>query len=414
MDRRLFLKSSGLFLLGHATFPLLFPRLLKDAFAGTLAPSSSSKKVIVVIFQRGAMDGLSMIPPLGDSHYNSTLRPSILLTEKGENTALPLDGFFGMHPDLKELLPFWSDGRLAVIHQVGSPNSTRSHFDAQDFMESGTPGVKSTEDGFLNRALLALPPQKQKQILQAIALQPNLARSLWGSSGAIAMNSLDSFSTIGPLAHSGLSSGFESMYAGALDQTLRGAGQETFQAIHTISALPSSTNASYPNSQLGKRLKEIAKLIHGQVGLRIAVTDSGGWDTHQRQGAAKGQLANRFQELSTSIAAFAKDLGPKMDDVCLVTMTEFGRTAKENGNGGTDHGHGSVMMVLGGSVRGKRVISKWKNLATENLFEGRDLPVTTDFRDVWAELLSHQLGVRKMDAVFPDYRVQQGLGLFRG
>ncbi len=395
---------------------IILPRLMMDAFAGVNALSTgSSSKVLVVIFQRGAVDGLSMIPPIGDPHYNATIRPTLALTAgSGEDSALPLDGFFGMHPAMKELLPFWNDGRLAVIHEVGSPDSTRSHFDAQDFMESGTPGIKSTEDGFLNRALLQMSLTKKGSNLQAVALQPNLPRSLWGSSGAIAMNSIQEFAKGGALTRSGMEGGFESLYDSAMDQALRGAGHETFEVIKTLNNLPESqASAQYPKSPLGKRMSEIAKLIRGQVGVRLAVTDCGGWDTHQRQGGAKGQLASRLQDFSKSIAAFVNELGPKMDDVCLVTVTEFGRTVKENGNGGTDHGHGSVMLALGGAIKGKRVISHWKSLAAENLYEGRDLPVTTDFRDVWREILSKQLGVKELKTVFPGYRAGGFQGLFR-
>jgi uncharacterized protein (DUF1501 family) len=416
MPRRLFLKSSGIFLLSQ----FALPRLLTSALAANskIAPitalSGSTNKIVVVIFQRGAADGLSMVPPVGDEHYNSALRPSILLSAKGSDAAIPLDSYFALHPGLKELSPFWNEGRLAVIHQVGSPDTTRSHFDAQDFMESGTPGVKSTEDGFLDRALLAMPPEKSPSILRAIAMQPNLPRSLWGASGAMAMNSLQQFAGAGALARSGVSGGFESMYDSAMDEALRGAGQNTFQAIKTISALPESTVASeYPKSPLGKHLSEIAKLIRGQVGLRIAVTDCGGWDTHQRQGGAKGQLEGHLSDLSKSIAAFTHDLGAKMDDVVLVTMTEFGRTVKENGNGGTDHGHGSAMFVLGGGVRGKRVISHWKSLALENLYEQRDLPVTTDFRDVWLEIMGSHLGIAKRDSIFPNYKAGMKPGIFK-
>jgi uncharacterized protein (DUF1501 family) len=420
MPRRLFLKSSGVFLISQFALPRLLSQALGANALTTPSPAllhtaaNHANKILVVIFQRGAVDGLSMVPPIGDEHYNSTIRPSILIPAKGDLSAIPLDGYFGLHPGLSELAPFWNDGRLAVVHQVGSPDNTRSHFDAQDFMESGTPGVKSTEDGFLDRALLALPADKTQSVLRAIAMQPNLPRSLWGTAGAIAMNSLQQFSGIGALSKSGVSGGFESMYDSAMDEALRGAGQNTFQAIKTISAIPDSPNAGeYPKSPLGKHLSEIAKLIRGQVGLRVAVTDCGGWDTHQRQGAGKGQLEGHLQDLSKSIAAFTHDLGAKMDDVVLVTMTEFGRTVKENGNGGTDHGHGSAMFVLGGGVRGKRVISHWKSLALENLYEQRDLPVTTDFRDVWLEILGSHLGVAKRDSIFPKFQAGAKPGLFK-
>jgi uncharacterized protein (DUF1501 family) len=412
MDRRLFLKSSGMFVVGN----LLFPKLVFQALADiTKVAPHARNKTLVVIFQRGAVDGLSMIPPLADPHYNAGLRPSILLSGgSGAEAALPLDGFFGLHPGMKELLPYWNDGRLAVIHQVGLPIPIRSHFDAQDYTESGTPGIKSTDDGFLNRALLQLPADSKLSSLRGIALQPNLPRALWGSSGSIAFNSIKQFSGGGAMLKSGMEGGFESMYGSALDQALRGEGKETFDALKTLRALPEAApSAHYPKSALGNRLSEIAKLIRGEVGVKIAMTDCGGWDTHQRQGGAKGQLANHLSDFSKSISAFVDDLGSKMDDVCLVTLTEFGRTAKENGNGGTDHGHGSVMLVLGNRVKGKQVVSHWKNLATENLFEGRDVPVTTDFRDVWREILSKHLAATHFDLIFPGFKSTPIAPLFK-
>jgi uncharacterized protein (DUF1501 family) len=321
-----------------------------------------------------------------------------------------------MHPALQPILPLWQNGQLAVIHQVGSPISTRSHFDAQDMMESGTPGMKATEDGFLSRALMMLPKPADPKMatLRAVALQPNLPRILWGQSGAFALNSIREFSGAGALQASGTEHGFESLYEGAMDRVLQGAGQQTFDAMKTIKDLPpTSSSANYPKGPIGNHLKEIAQMIRGDVGLRVAVTDVGGWDTHQRQGGAKGQLANQLKPLSEAIAAFVQDLGPQwMDKVCLVTMTEFGRTVHENGNGGTDHGHGSVMFVVGGQVRGKKVLTDWKNLSKQNLFEGRDLPITTDFRDVWATILDRHLGVKNMASVFPGYTVQKKLNLF--
>jgi uncharacterized protein (DUF1501 family) len=362
------------------------------------------------------MDGLSAIPPIADPYYTKDLRPTLHMTAGDADGALPLDGFFGMHPALQPLMPSWTAGHLAVIHQVGSPVSTRSHFDAQDMMESGTPGIKVTEDGFLSRALTSLPtPSSERgRILRAVALQPNLPRILWGGGGAFALNSIKEFSGAGALEHSGTEQGFESMYEGAMDRVLRGAGQQTFDAMKAIKELPpTSANVSYPKAPIGKHLSEIAQMIRGNVGLRVAVTDVGGWDTHQRQGGAKGQLANQLRPLAESIAAFTQDLGPAlMEKVCLVTMTEFGRTVHENGDGGTDHGHGSVMFVLGGKIRGKKVITDWKNLAKQNLFEGRDLPITTDFRDVWATILEKHLNIKNTAKVFPNYTVQKKLSLF--
>jgi uncharacterized protein (DUF1501 family) len=302
-------------------------------------------------------------------------------------------------------LPHWEEGQLAVLHAVGSPDPTRSHFDAQDYMELGTPGQKP-EDGFLNRALQG-QPEADPSPFRAVALQPNLPLSLSGSSPALAMGSLTDFGL--DLAPGSAAGGFEGMYRAAVDRTLRGVGSEAFEALHTMrAAVPSGPDAlqaaGYPKSPLGRRMFEIAALIKADLGLEIAATDAGGWDTHAGQGAAKGQLAARLADLAQCLSAFAHDLGPRFDDVVLVMCTEFGRTVRQNGTQGTDHGHGSAMFVLGGRVRGKRVYAKWPGLRDEDLFEGRDLPVTTDFRAPLSLVLREHLGVGNLAAVFPGFQ----------
>jgi len=405
MKRRDFIKDSGLFILG-SSLPFGFRSLVHAVDAPTL----KEEKVLVVIFQRGAADGLAMVVPHGDSDYGKQIRPNIAM--KSSET-IKLDDFFGLHPALKSMMPLWESGNFAVIHQVGSPNGTRSHFDAQDYMESGTPGVKSMETGFLDRLITKIP---DGTIFKGVALQPNLPRSLWGSSGSFAMDSLQAFSqsNLSTKGNVDLSKGFESMYDSALDQVLRGAGKNTFEAMKTLKNLPSNNSkADYPSGKLGKHLADIARLIKGKVGLRVAMTDCGGWDTHKSQGGTSGQLANELANLGNAIAAFAKDLGPMMKNVCVVTMTEFGRTVKENGNGGTDHGHGSVMFLVGDSVIGRQVRSRWTPLNPELLYEGRDLPVTTDFRDVWCEVFTSHLQIPDAKNVFPDFiPSKKMIGLF--
>lgn len=395
MKRRDFMKNSGLFLLSSAS--------MSSIFKTASAQEQPEPKVLVVIFQRGAADGLSMVIPHGDSDYTKEIRPTTFM--KSSET-IKLDEFFGLHPALKAMVPLWEAGNFAVIHQVGSTNGTRSHFDAQDYMESGAPGVKSIETGFLDRLILKIPDESTKSIFKGIAMQPTLPRSMWGTSGSFAMNGINEFSGANAGKKSGgpMTQGFESMYTSALDQALRGAGQNTFEAMKSLKGLPSnSSKADYPKGKLGKHLADIARLIKGKVGLRVAMTDCGGWDTHQRQGGASGQLANQLSELGSAIAAFAQDMGPMMKNVCVVTMTEFGRTVKENGNGGTDHGHGSVMMLVGDAVIGRQVRSRWTPLNPELLYEGRDLPVTTDFRDVWCEVFTSHLGIPNAKSVFPDF-----------
>jgi uncharacterized protein (DUF1501 family) len=379
------------------------PAFALPAVAQTVG-NGKRRKTLVVLFQRGAADGLSLVAPIAEPRYFA-VRPSLALAAKGDGAALPLDGFFGLHPALSPLLPLWDEGQLALLHAVGSPDPTRSHFDAQDYMELGTPGQKP-EDGFLNRALQR-QPEPDATPFRAVALQPNLPLSLAGPAPALAMGSLTDFGL--DLAPGSAAGGFEGMYRTAVDHTLRGVGSEAFEALHTVrAAVPSGPQAleaaGYPKSPLGRRMFEIAALIKADLGLEIAATDAGGWDTHAGQGAAKGQLAGRLTDLAQSLAAFAHDLGPRFDDVVVIVLTEFGRTVKQNGTQGTDHGHGAAMFVLGGRVRGKRVYTKWTGLEEKDLFEGRDLPVTTDFRAPLSLVLREHLGVRDLATVFPGFQ----------
>jgi uncharacterized protein (DUF1501 family) len=405
ITRRVFLNRSALSFFGITSSGLF---LGKNLIAGQ---ATKRGKIFVLIFQRGAMDGLSMVPPIGDTHYLEG-RPNIALKAPGETPPLSLDGFFGLHPSLSALKKYWDEGTLLFVPQSGSPNSTRSHFDAQDYMESGTPGNKNTQEGFLNRAMVEIPPDKQSPV-RAVAMQPNMPRILAGPFPAISMNSVHDFAIRTDASSGKEVEGFETMYQQATDRVFRGVGSEAFDALKTVREAASKDgktphskdDAGYPKAALGKRLREIAELIKADVGLQVSVTDMGGWDTHVNQGNHKGQLADRFKELSESIDAFLTDLGKKRDDVVLVTMTEFGRTMKENGNRGTDHGHGSVMMVTGGPVFGKRVCGQWKDLSKGNLFEERDVPIVTDFRDVLGEILKNHLGVSNFASVFPKYDV---------
>jgi uncharacterized protein (DUF1501 family) len=380
MNRRHFLKSSGLALVGTAVMPNVFVRM---AAAGTTA----GKKVLVTIFQRGAVDGLNMIVPYGEQAYYAA-RQSIAIARPGAaGGALDLDGFFGAHPALASLLPHFRNRSAAFVHAVGSPDSTRSHFDAQDFMESGTPGTKSTRDGFLTRALRT---RKADSPLRAVAIAPTMPRILAGSSDAIAMTDVARFGLQGD------NQALEALYAAG-----------TFEASKILKAADPSrirpaNGAQYPRGPLGQSLQQIAQLIQSNVGLEVAFADVSGWDTHAGQGGAQGQLANNLRQFADAIAAFTQDLGSRMSDVVLVTTSEFGRTVRENGNRGTDHGHATVMMVLGGRVKGGRVYGPWPGLT--QLYENRDLAMTTDFRDVFGEVLSKHLGVTKLESVFPGYR----------
>ena len=362
-------------------------------------PSAGRTKTLITIFLRGGVDGLSMVQPTGDRALVS-LRPGLI------HQGAKLDGFFSLHPAMKNLMPLYAKKQLAVLHAVGQANASRSHFEAQDFIESGLAGMKRP-DGFLNRALEGVPSQSA---FRAVAVQNALPRSLAGEAPALAFPALAQFRVGGGGAT------FESLYAEAVDEALRTSGNEAFDSLETVKSRNLAkqepmNGAQYPKGALGKRLADLARLIHADVGLRIGVTEMTGFDTHQGQGADAGQLANRLQELGDSLAAFATDLGPKLDDVVVVTMTEFGRTARENGTKGTDHGTASASFVLGGGVRGGRVISKWLGLAPGKLFEDRDLAVTTDLRSVLAESIAAASIPAKPSDVFPDF-IPSKVGLF--
>ncbi|HSK74362.1 MAG TPA: DUF1501 domain-containing protein, partial [Pyrinomonadaceae bacterium] len=367
------------------------------------------KKVLVAIFQRGAVDGLNMVVPFGESEYYN-LRRNIAVPKPSQNEgAINLDGFFGFHPSLKPLEIFWKNKQLAVIHSAGSPDNTRSHFDAQDYMESATPGIKSTRDGWLNR-LLQTKTSKEDSPFRAVSMTGQLPRSLMGRAPSIAMTNLSDFAIKAGIYTQSVQGGFEGIWQENVKDSLGETGKETFEAVNFLKqANPAkfqpANGAQYPNSPFARSLQQIAQLIKAGVGLEIAFTDTPGlnWDTHANQGGSRGQLANLLRDFGQSIAAFATDLGKQMDDVVILTMSEFGRTARQNGTNGTDHGHGNAMLVLGNFVKGGKVYGDWKGLKSDQLNEGRDLAVTTDFRDVFAEVSYKHLGNQNLDKIFPSY-----------
>jgi uncharacterized protein (DUF1501 family) len=400
ISRRYFLKNGGIAMLGMASLPAFLQR----AVAATAAPN---KKKMVVLFQRGAMDGLNVVVPFAEPNYYR-LRPTISIpapSRGGAEAAIDLDGFFGLHPSLQPLQPLFQNGQLAIVQAVGSPDPTRSHFDAQDFMESGTPGVKATDDGWLNRALQSMP-ESESTPFRAVAFGPYLPRTLEGAAPAVAIPDLKQFKMYGP--QQTVEGGFEAMYAQTVDQALRGVGQETFEAIDQLKKInPDSyqpeNGAQYPTSRFGKSLQEIAELFKADVGLEVAFLDSGGWDHHVNEGGVQGQLSNLLRDSGQGIAAFHQDMGDRMGDVVFVSMSEFGRTAHENGNRGTDHGHANCMFVMGGDVKGGKVYTRWPGMSDEKLYEGRDLAVTTDYRSVLGEIMTKHLGGRDLTTVFPGF-----------
>jgi uncharacterized protein (DUF1501 family) len=413
MDRRYFLKSSGIAL---ASFGLMgaAPRFLHQfAEASALTDARGKKKILIAIFQRGAVDGLNMIVPHGESEYYNLRRNIAVAKPNQTDGAIDLDGFFGLHPSLKPLETFWQTKRLAIIHSAGSPENTRSHFDAQDYMESGTPGVKSTRDGWLNR-VLQTRASKDDSPFRAVSMTGQLPRSLMGRAPSVAMTNLSDFAIKAGVYTSAVKGGFEGIWQENVKDSLGETGKETFEAVNYLkNANPAQyraeNGAQYPNTPFGRSLLQIAQLIKANVGLEIAFTDTPGlnWDTHANQGGSRGQLANLLRNFGQGIAALAADLGKRMDDVVILTMSEFGRTARQNGSNGTDHGHGNAMLVLGNSVKGGKVYGDWKGLKADQLNEGRDLAVTTDFRDVFAEIASAHLGNKNLDKIFPNYTVKQ-------
>jgi len=374
-------------------------------------------KTLVCLFQRGAADGLNVVVPHGEQAYYD-MRPTIAVARPGQAAgAIDLDGFFGLHPSLAPLKPLWDQKLLAPIHAVGSPSTSRSHFDAQDFMETGTPDVKGTPDGWLNR-LLAVEgtcQQCQAEPFRAVAMTAQTPRILEGPAETIAMSSLGEFSV---RATGSEAERLEALYRTGSADLVHGTGQEMFDAVKLMkSANPQQyaprNNAVYPKTQFGQRLMQIAQLIKSNVGLEVAFADVGGWDTHVNQGNGTGQLAGRLDDFAKSLAAFTQDMGDQMNDVLVLTMSEFGRTARENGNRGTDHGHATAFFALGGGVKGGKVYGKWPGLAPEQLNEGRDLKLTTDFRTVFSEVAVKHLGASRVEKIFPGYTggPQEWLGL---
>jgi uncharacterized protein (DUF1501 family) len=400
ITRRVFLKSGGVAMVGMTAMPAFLQR----AVAATPAPN---KKKLVVLFQRGAMDGLNVVVPFAEPNYYR-LRPTIAIPQPrsgGQDAAIDLDGFFGFHPSLQPLAQLFHSGQLAVVQAVGSPDPTRSHFDAQDFMESGTPGKSSTNDGWLNRSLATMPEGKPSSF-RAVAFGPYLPLTLRGNVPAIAIPDLKQFRLFGNPQVT--ESSFEAMYADTVDKALHGVGAETFEAVDSLQKLDPDNyqpenGAQYPHSRFGKSLQEIAELIKADMGMEVAFLDSGGWDNHVNEGGVEGQLSNLLRDLGQGLAAFHQDLGDRMEDIVFVSMSEFGRTAHENGNRGTDHGHANCMLLMGGQVKGGKVYAKWPGLNDGQLYQDRDLAVTTDFRSVLGEILTKHLGAPDLSPVFPGF-----------
>jgi uncharacterized protein (DUF1501 family) len=410
--RRALIKSGGLTLLTLGVGPGLGPSFLRRTALAAPGPRPlERRRVLVALFQRGAMDGLMAVAPVSDPHL-ARMRPRLAMSaarSAGEGVLLDLGVGFGLHPAFEPLLPLWRDGRLAVVHAVGSPDPTRSHFDAQDYMETGTPGRKGTDSGWLNRVSGLLGHEATP--FRSVSMTASLPRSLAGQEPALAVEDLGSFRVRlrgAPKLTAAAGQGFEALYEQASEDLLRQTGSETFDAVERLSQAHlerdrPAPGAQYPRSPLGRSLRQVAMLIKADLGLEVAFVESGGWDTHVAQGTDRGSFARRADDLARSVAAFWTDLEAHQDEVLLLTMTEFGRTVRENGSGGTDHGHGSCLFVLGNRVDGGKVHGSFPYLSPDALFEGRDLPVTTDFRSVFAAAAGGHLRLSDDAAVFPGW-----------
>ncbi len=375
-------------------------------------------KTLVCIFQRGAMDGLMAVSPYSDPNLKR-MRPSLYMSPaQTEGKQFDLDGRFGLHPSFESLNPFFGENRMAIVHGVGSPNTTRSHFDAQDYMESGTPFSKGTPSGWLNRAVGLMGHDATP--FRAVSLTSAMPRSLYGDNEALAINNLQDFAIQmrgNPMAANMASGSFEELYDQTSNTILNKAGKESFDAlkmlnVNNIKNYQPTAGVVYPNSPLGNSLKQIAVLIKMNIGVEVAFAESGGWDTHFNQGAANGTFARNARDFSDSIAAFWKDLAAYQDDVTVMTMTEFGRTAAQNGTGGTDHGRASCLFVLGNDVKGGKVYENIGSLAKESLEDGRDLPVSTDFRAVFSSVANGHLQINNNAVLFPKWE-GRGVGIMK-
>ena len=410
-SRRGFLKSGGLALFGISLggVPTFVARA---ANTNKILQPYKRQKMLICIFQRGAMDGLMAVTPFTDQ-YLQQARPTLFMSAAKDGktgSLIDLDGKFGLHPGLKAFEQLYKNKQLAIVHGIGSPNNTRSHFDAQDYMESGTPFDKGTPSGWLNRAVGLMGHEATP--FSAVSLTSSMPRSFYGNNPTVAISNLQDFAIQmkgNPMGANMAAKSFEDLYDQTSSGLLKETGKESFEAVKMIEKLDTknykpSNNALYPNSPLGNSLKQLAQLIKMDVGLEVGFAESGGWDTHFNQGTDLGIFGRNALDLSNSITAFWNDIGAAyQDDVTLMTMTEFGRTVKQNGTGGTDHGRASCNFIIGNSVAGGMVHGNVKPLAVENLEDGRDLAVTTDFRSVFSEVADTHLKIHNDTVLFPGW-----------
>ncbi len=398
LSRRDFIRAAAR--LSAASVILIGPH----AWAARAAMGEGNSKRLVVVFLRGAVDGLNVVVPYGDHEYYDA-RPTIAIPRRGDGAVVNLDGHFGLNPALGALMPAWRDSTLAFVHACGSPDPTRSHFDAQDYMESGTPGVKATTDGWMNRLLATIPNHSPTE---AVSLGPTVPRILGGRMPVASLALGRGAARPLPLDNPRIETAFDRLYNG--DDPLSRAYKEGRAArMELLGELQkdmteADNGAPSPNG-FTQDAQRLANLIKRDGSIRLAFMALGGWDTHVNQGSVRGQLMNHLQQLGDGLAVFARQLGSAYADTAILVISEFGRTLHENGNGGTDHGHGNVMWVMGGAVRGGRVYGRWPGLATGELYEERDLAITTDFREPIAQILQAHMGLQpsQLAAIFPGY-----------
>lgn len=397
MKRREFLQltalsTSGLLLLGE------------HGWAAKTMGDDKNLKRLVVVFLRGAVDGLNVVVPYSESAYYAA-RPTIAIPRPNETGgALKLDQHFALHPALSSLMPFWEKGTLAFVHAAGSPDSSRSHFDAQDYMETATPGLKITPDGWLNRLIDALPGTRSAT--EAISVGPTLPRILSGRAAATNLALGNAATRPTPLDRPEIREAFDRLYQGndALSIAYRAGQSSRKQLLPELTEEMTQADKGAPSPVgFADQARKLGRLIGRDSSIKVAFVALGGWDTHINQGSVAGQLPNRLKALGETLATFAQALGPTYGDSAILVMSEFGRTVHENGNTGTDHGHGNVMWVMGGKIHGGQVYGQWPGLSGNELYEGRDLAITTDFREVIAAILESQfeLSSTQLDKVLP-------------
>ncbi|MBT3336481.1 MAG: DUF1501 domain-containing protein [Anaerolineae bacterium] len=412
LSRRDFLKLSAT-LGGFALTPSWMPRM-------SFAPQGvePAGDILVVVFLRGAMDGLNAVIPHAESRYYE-LRPTLAIPEPqtgNDQSAIDLDGFFSLHPSLRPLKDLWDESALAIIHAVGSPDSTHSHFDAQDYMERGTPGEKNLTTGWIGRHLQSAPWLNESPF-RAIGMGGIMQASLRGPIPVTTLTSIEDFHLQGRTNNlAQLQQNMASLYS--LGSNFDSIAAETFSAMNALSQIDTSTytpegEATYPETDFGMALQQVAQIAKAEIGMEVASIDIGGWDTHNQQGVLDGTMPALLSGLASAISAFYRDLGERAKRVTLITMSEFGRRTYENGSGGTDHGHGNLMFILGGNVNGGKVYGEWPGLSAENLYGPGDLAVTTDFRDVLSEVLLKRLANPNQQNVFPNYANWKDLGILK-